>query len=119
MVKICGRETKMGKRKNQSIRYVQVEAGEAMCLHDEGRNVPCGESESFDRIIHGDALAELREYPADCVDLVFTSPPYADSRKKTYGGIKPTKYVGSDTLASLNPLNMHCAKWRRLARSKC
>jgi hypothetical protein len=23
------------------------------------------------------------------VDLVFTSPPYADQRKKTYGGIHP------------------------------
>ena len=27
------------------------------------------------------------------MDLIFTSPPYADRREKTYGGIKPDKYV--------------------------
>ena len=27
------------------------------------------------------------------VDLIFTSPPYADNRKATYGGIHPDKYV--------------------------
>lgn len=27
------------------------------------------------------------------VDLIFTSPPYADRRKGTYGGIAPNKYV--------------------------
>jgi site-specific DNA-methyltransferase (adenine-specific) len=27
------------------------------------------------------------------VDLIFTSPPYADSRANTYGGIKPDEYV--------------------------
>ena len=27
------------------------------------------------------------------VDLIFTSPPYADQRKKTYGGIDPDDYV--------------------------
>ena len=27
------------------------------------------------------------------MDLIFTSPPYADQRKKTYGGISPNKYV--------------------------
>jgi len=29
----------------------------------------------------------------NCVDLIFTSPPYADQRKNTYGGIHPDKYV--------------------------
>ncbi|MDX1917563.1 MAG: site-specific DNA-methyltransferase [Candidatus Caenarcaniphilales bacterium] len=29
----------------------------------------------------------------DSVDLIVTSPPYADSRTKTYGGIHPDKYV--------------------------
>jgi DNA modification methylase len=29
----------------------------------------------------------------DSFDLIFTSPPYADRRAKTYGGIKPEKYV--------------------------
>lgn len=31
--------------------------------------------------------------PANSVDLVMTSPPYADSRKATYGGIHPDRYV--------------------------
>jgi site-specific DNA-methyltransferase (adenine-specific) len=45
------------------------------------------------QIINGDSLKELEKFPADCIDLIFTSPPYADSRKKTYGGIHPDKYV--------------------------
>lgn len=42
-------------------------------------------------LIHGDA----RHIPLanDSVDLVMTSPPYADARKKTYGGVHPDKYV--------------------------
>ncbi|MCY4444098.1 MAG: site-specific DNA-methyltransferase [Proteobacteria bacterium] len=31
--------------------------------------------------------------PSDSVDLIVTSPPYADARKRTYGGIKPDEYV--------------------------
>ena len=41
----------------------------------------------------GDCLEVLQEYPDDFFDLIVTSPPYADSRSKTYGGIKPDKYV--------------------------
>lgn len=44
-------------------------------------------------IKHGDCLNVLAEYPDDCFDLIVTSPPYADSRKNTYGGINPDKYV--------------------------
>lgn len=44
-------------------------------------------------IINGDAYGELRNLPSDYVDLIVTSPPYADSRAKTYGGIHPNKYV--------------------------
>src|SRR2546426_3779608 len=46
-----------------------------------------------DQVIKGDSLSVLREMPANFVDLIVTSPPYADSRKKTYGGIHPDKYV--------------------------
>jgi len=43
----------------------------------------------------GDCLKVLqREYPDECVDLIVTSPPYADQRKTTYGGISPEEYVG-------------------------
>lgn len=45
------------------------------------------------RIIRGDCLEVLAGLPDDCIDLIFTSPPYADSRKNTYGGIHPDDYV--------------------------
>lgn len=41
----------------------------------------------------GDCLEVLKELPDNCVDLIFTSPPYADQRKETYGGIHPDQYV--------------------------
>lgn len=41
----------------------------------------------------GDCRNILNDLPSDSVDLVFTSPPYADQRKGTYGGIHPDKYV--------------------------
>lgn len=47
----------------------------------------------LDRIIHGDCLEVLKTLPDDCIDLIFTSPPYADNRKGTYKGVPPAKYV--------------------------
>lgn len=44
-------------------------------------------------ILHGDCCEELRRYPNDFFDLIVTSPPYADRRQHTYGGIKPEQYV--------------------------
>jgi len=38
-------------------------------------------------------LNVLKEFPDNFFDLIVTSPPYADSRTKTYGGVKPNKYV--------------------------
>lgn len=49
---------------------------------------------SFDsQIIQGDCEQVLKSFPDNFVDLIFTSPPYADQRKNTYGGIKPGDYV--------------------------
>ncbi len=45
------------------------------------------------QIKYGDCLKVLREYSDNYFDLIITSPPYADSRKNTYGGISPNKYV--------------------------
>ena len=45
------------------------------------------------RVLIGDCLKRLRELPADSVDLIFTSPPYADARAHSYGGIHPDDYV--------------------------
>ncbi|MCL5291003.1 MAG: site-specific DNA-methyltransferase [Actinobacteria bacterium] len=44
-------------------------------------------------LILGDCKDKLKRLEDNSVDLVFTSPPYADSRKNTYGGIKPEEYV--------------------------
>ncbi len=44
-------------------------------------------------IQHGDCLGILKKYPDNFFDFIITSPPYADSRKSTYGGIAPGKYV--------------------------
>lgn len=41
----------------------------------------------------GDCLSALNNLPDASVDLIVTSPPYADQRKQTYGGIHPDKYV--------------------------
>lgn len=47
----------------------------------------------LDKILHGDCLVVLPTLPSASADLVITSPPYADNRKKTYGGVPVTKYV--------------------------
>lgn len=47
----------------------------------------------INKIILGDCREVLLKFPDACIDLVVTSPPYADCRKKTYGGIHPDKYV--------------------------
>lgn len=44
-------------------------------------------------IYHGDCLDVLRTLGDNTVDLIITSPPYADSRKATYGGVHPDEYV--------------------------
>lgn len=41
----------------------------------------------------GDCKEVIKKIPDNSVDLIFTSPPYADQRKNTYGGIHPDKYV--------------------------
>lgn len=48
----------------------------------------------LDRVIKGDSLSVLQSLPDSCIDLIFTSPPYADNRKKTYKGIPIKEYVG-------------------------
>jgi DNA modification methylase len=45
------------------------------------------------QVLCGDCRDLLRLFPDDCVDLIVTSPPYADSRSATYGGERPDRYV--------------------------
>jgi len=41
----------------------------------------------------GDCRKELKKIPDNTVDLIVTSPPYADQRRTTYGGISVDEYV--------------------------
>src|SRR5581483_4492520 len=50
------------------------------------------QAEQF-QIFSGNCLDILSTLPPSSVDLIVTSPPYADQRKDTYGGIHPDKYV--------------------------
>lgn len=61
------------------------------------------------QLILGDCRDVLKTLPSDSVDLIFTSPPYADRRKHTYGAIAPEEYVewflpiGQELLRVLKP----------------
>lgn len=45
------------------------------------------------QVLLGDSKDKIIELKDNSIDLIFTSPPYADRRNHTYGGIKPDKYV--------------------------
>ena len=38
-------------------------------------------------------LEIMSDMPDNSIDLITTSPPYADARSHTYGGIQPDEYV--------------------------
>lgn len=44
-------------------------------------------------LLSGDCAALLPQVPDESVNLIVTSPPYADSRKNAYGGVHPDDYV--------------------------
>jgi site-specific DNA-methyltransferase (adenine-specific)/site-specific DNA-methyltransferase (cytosine-N4-specific) len=50
-------------------------------------------SELPSQLLKGDCRDILPTLPDECVDLIITSPPYADQRKQTYGGVNPDEYV--------------------------
>ncbi len=45
------------------------------------------------KIYLGDSKDQLKKIADNSIDLIVTSPPYADQRKSTYGGVHPDKYV--------------------------
>ena len=45
------------------------------------------------KIFLGDCGDVLKNFPDDSIDLIFTSPPYADQRRHVYGGVSPDEYV--------------------------
>jgi len=44
-------------------------------------------------IVYGDCAEQLKKLADNSVDLIVTSPPYADQRKTTYGGVTVNQYV--------------------------
>lgn len=44
-------------------------------------------------IFHGDSAEVLKALPDNTIDLIVTSPPYANQRKNTYGGVTTDQYV--------------------------
>ena len=44
-------------------------------------------------LINGDCRTELSKIASDSIDLIVTSPPYAEQRAKTYGGVRPDHYA--------------------------
>ncbi|HVO74985.1 MAG TPA: site-specific DNA-methyltransferase [Ignavibacteriaceae bacterium] len=45
------------------------------------------------KIFCNDCTETLKEIPSSSIDLIITSPPYAQRRRSIYGGIKPDDYV--------------------------
>ena len=62
----------------------------APCLYDAIISFMKGVSAE---ILLGDSKEILKGIPENSIDLIITSPPYADRRKDTYGGIRPDEYV--------------------------
>lgn len=50
-------------------------------------------NEMLNTITQGDCLEVMRDMPDKSVDLIITSPPYAERRRNTYGGIPTEEYV--------------------------
>ena len=48
---------------------------------------------TFTVLLHGECLQRLKDIDTGSINLIVTSPPYADQRKSTYGGITPDEYV--------------------------
>jgi len=48
---------------------------------------------NLSHIFFGDCLDVMKTLPDNSIDLLFTSPPYAERRKATYGGIPEDKYI--------------------------
>ena len=47
----------------------------------------------LDKIYNGDCLACLKNLPPESVNLIVTSPPYADNRKGVYRGVPIDRYI--------------------------
>jgi len=62
-------------------------------IHEHSYAVERSPMETRTHLYLGDCTQVLKTLPNDSVELIFTSPPYADQRKQTYGGFHPDDYV--------------------------
>lgn len=66
-------------------------------IHNPALNLPSGYEpfyeSSLGKAVVGDSLELMRLLPAESVDLVMTSPPFALKRKKEYGNKEAHEYV--------------------------
>lgn len=53
----------------------------------------CRKMDFINKILYGDCEEVLKEFPDNSIDLIFTSPPCADQRQHTYGGVSPDRYA--------------------------
>lgn len=64
---------------------------------------------NLNTIINSDCIEYMKTLPDNCIDLVVTSPPYAEQRAETYGGISVAKFpnwmetVGKEIYRVLKP----------------
>lgn len=64
---------------------------------------------NLNSILNQDCLEYMQTLPDNCIDLVITSPPYAEQRKATYGGIDANNYpsymttIGKEIYRILKP----------------
>jgi DNA modification methylase len=71
-------------------------ASSEACLVNGGDEEFCRsrcEEVRLDDFVEGDSLELMKCLPDNSVDLIMTSPPYADRRSHTYGGVPPDDYV--------------------------
>lgn len=61
--------------------------GKRMCGREAQRRHP-----HSDHLYTGDCRDILPRFAAESIDLIVTSPPYADQRRNTYGGMHPDQY---------------------------
>lgn len=64
---------------------------------------------NLDNIANEDCLKYMQSLPDNCIDAVITSPPYAEQRSNTYGGISADDYpewmaeIGKEIFRILKP----------------
>lgn len=75
-------------------RITALSASQQTELVDEGgQRHYAADSACTTVLLEGDCREQLEKVATDSVDLIVTSPPYANQRASTYGGIAPDRYV--------------------------